>query len=564
MSWSSFRDLQQSVLGNTYEPAPAVVAPYPGQGYRPQPSGFPEKNGFRAMPINAQGPPSPLSRPLASNQGLPSRPDLSRMPLGHQYSFDHESDQLRKEQASSCCCCWTCFWQICGVLVVAIVLGVSLLYAAIVSDSSVQVHETDFTLWNYALPQLRFLAAGEMDAVSLTKWYTDLTDADPLVGDGPGPNTHSYYGYNTVKSMLQGMAVKIKEGTLERSNELGMQILRDNMWPETGRIMFGLDNSDHASVRPYLADTLDGAEKPEETCNGVTCWNAAWLRHVFQQRFAGLSSFSSSDLQWIITAVLHKVFLNIDLSDEQAKQFADFQADLMRVIAFPRNDLWETVLGAFPDEFRKQYITNYRAAIASKWPDVDWSIVEVKATLLANAMMDSIALHAGPVVSGALEHLLALLYMQGEPGDALIRPIKAQDEVGIQDLIWETLRRYPPVAGVPYWVENKDQITWRHEIPNLQMALQDPSVFPDPLAFRLRRPGMNHANNSLSIGFADFALVDNDVSNRDSHACPGKKLTLALLQAFLQEFSAYRWKADSSDIRLNSYASSGFTLRKVA
>mmetsp|Transcript_57338 Transcript_57338/g.167838 ORF Transcript_57338/g.167838 Transcript_57338/m.167838 type:complete len:557 (+) Transcript_57338:43-1713(+) len=549
------RQLQHSFGGSTYEAAPTRTQP--GPGYMIQP---PDKMGHQAMPFHPQGPQG------RHNVGHPGLPLMEQMALGHQYSFDNDNDVLarqRREQASSCCCCWPCCWQLCVFIVIATALVFFLLYSFVINNSDVEVYQTRFTFWNYALPQLRFLIAGEWDTVSLTQWYHDMADSDPLVGVGPGPNTHTYYGYKTVKSLLQGLGPRIQSGDMERANELGMQILRDDMWPETGRVVFGLDNSDHATVRPFLGDALDRAEKTEETCDGSTCWNLAWLRHVFQERLAGLPAFSSSDLQWMMTIVLHKVLLNIDLSEEEARQFADFQAHLMRVVAFPRNDLWETVLGEFPSKLREQYILNYKAAIAAKWPHVDWSIVQAKSSLLANAIMDTIALHAGPMVSGALEHLLALLYMKGEPGSALVRPLKAQDEAGIQDLIWETLRRYPPAAGVPYWARDKDHITWTHEIPNLQMALQDPSVFPEPLEFRLGRPGLSHANNSLSIGFADFALVEDDVSNRDSHACPGKRLSLALLQAFLQEFSAYNWKVDNSNIRLNSFASSGFTLRKA-
>jgi len=557
-----------------HEAAPMMAQPPPGWRGQGQAGAFPGYPGNSVHPAEGRGLQAPQGLPgrgwqdpgqqIPHYPGLPG-PGVPHMQLGHQFSFDNENDILERErqkQASSCGC-WRRCCQICTALVFSTSLMLFLMYTSLVNDSNLEIHGTVFTLWNYALPQFWYLLAGQRDTVSLTKWYKDLTDTDPLIGVGPGPNTRTYYGYQTVKRHLQGLALRIKLGTMERANELGMQILRDDMWPETGRTLFGFDNSDHATVRPYLADVLDGAEKPGESCDGSTCWNAAWLRHVFRQRFTGMASLSSDDLQWMITPVLHKVHLNVDLSDEEAKHFAAFQTDLMRVIAFPRNDLWETVLGEFPSDLRTQYINNYKAAVAAKWPDEDWSMVQVKAALLANAMLDSIALHAGPVVSGALEHLLALLYMQEEPGIALPRPLNKHDEAAIQDLLWETLRRYPPVAGVPYWAESDDETTWTHEIPNLQMALQDPSVFPDPLAFRLGRPGLNHANSSLSIGFADFALVDNDVSNRDSHACPGKRLALALLQAFLQEFSAFQWKADNAGIQLNSYSTSGFTLRKV-
>merc|ERR1712079_813282 len=80
---------------------------------------------------------------------------------------------------------------------------------------------------------------------------------------------------------------------------------------------------------------------------------------------------------------------------------------------------------------------------------------------------------------------------------------------------------------------------------------------------KFNRPGLNHKDSNRSIGWAEFAMVNDDVSDPDSHSCPGKQLSLAILIAFLQEFSAAGpWKADDHAITLNSYSSSGFTLRK--
>jgi len=473
--------------------------------------------------------------------------------------FEQPPPFKRARLCNPACCC-----QICCMVSCILGLFAFFTYSYLMATSMVEVHGTTFTFWNYALPQFRFLVAGEWDTTSMTQWYGDLSNGDPTVGIGPGPNTQTLYSYYKVKSFLEGLAFRIKSGTVERTNEFGMQILRDNMWPETGRIMFGLDNGDHATVRPFFGQLFDGGQKPEDKkCDGSTCWNLAWLRSVFQQRLAGLTYFSSGDLQLMIAVLLHKIHLNIDLSDDEARQFVAFQVELMRVIAFPQNVLWETVLGEFPLELKENYIKNYQAAIANKWRDIDWTASPEKAAVLSSAMLDSIALHAGPSVSAALEHTLALLYMQGEPGSSVPRPLAATDEAGMQDLIWEVLRRYPPVAGVPTWVTDDDGQTWVHEIANVQQALQDPSVFPEPLEFRLGRPGLSHANSSLSIGFADFAMVDGDVSHPASHACPGKNLALSIMLAFLQEFSAYQWTVDSANIRLNSYSTSGFTLRKA-
>lgn len=153
--------------------------------------------------------------------------------------------------------------------------------------------------------------------------------------------------------------------------------------------------------------------------------------------------------------------------------------------------------------------------------------------------------------------------MQDGPA-AQIRPADLEDLTVLHDFIIEALRLFPPVAGVPRWVTDDSGDTWAHQILNVGQALQDPSVFPHPRELRLGRPGLNHADFSRSIGWADFALVDEDVSHPDSHACPGKLLSLQLIAAFLGEFvRAGPWQADDpAGIRLNMYASSGYTLRK--
>merc|ERR1711957_724822 len=116
------------------------------------------------------------------------------------------------------------------------------------------------------------------------------------------------------------------------------------------------------------------------------------------------------------------------------------------------------------------------------------------------------------------------------------------------NFIWETLRRYPPAAGVPQWITQDEGVTWEHQIANVQQALQDPTVYPEPLEYRLGRPGLKYGDTNLSIGFADFAMVNSDVSDPRSHSCPGKQFTLSLLATFLREFSAFNWAVDNADI----------------
>merc|ERR1712150_334105 len=337
------------------------------------------------------------------------------------------------------------------------------------------------------------------------------------------------------------------------------------MWNETGTSIFGLSNSDHSAVRPYLGKILDGAMGVrDQNCDGSTCWNAAWLRRVFRKRFANLESFSAPDIPWMVATVLHKIHLDIDITDSEAKHFAVFRNHLISVIPAPftRNWFWESILGKFPIEPKTGYLETYKLAIKRKWRHEKWEESPMKHTVFASAILDSLVLAGNFWLPAALEMLLALLFMDGEPGKS-IRPIDMADDAQLHNFIWETLRVFPPVAGVPRWITDDSGQTWKHQIPNVQQALQDADKFPDPSAFRLGRPGLNHKNSSLSIGFADFAMMNNDVADPDSRSCPGKELSMKIMVSFLQEFAAAGpWHVDDPAISLNSFFSSGYTLRK--
>jgi len=458
---------------------------------------------------------------------------------------------------AKCCTCLCCCSLLCPLLA----------YLWLMLMASFTVYGTDFTFFNYIIPAVDYLRAGMADNVSLTEWYNDITDGNPLVGKGPGPNTLMYYGWSDVKAVLMDFGPRIKNRTMKRYNELGITIQNSVMWPETGTIALGYSNADHSIVRPFLGDVLDAAGMPDRECDGSTCWNAEWLRSVFRKRLAAMDVLASTDLKWIITAVLHKIHLNLDISDEDAKNFAQF----MTLFTVPQ-PLPPDLAASWPVQLilditgvlrtKAVLMDSYREAIKKKWPEQDWAARPKDLVLLASAMCDSLALAGGLSVPSALDFMLALLFMQDSPA-APLKPEDLSDVAVLHDFMLETLRRFPPVAGVPRWITDDGGTSWLHEIPNVGQALQDPNVFREPLDFVPGRPGLNHQDQNLSIGWADFALVGDDVSHPDSHSCPGKQLSVQIMAAFLREFAAAGpWEAESAAITLNMYSSSGFNLRK--
>lgn len=293
----------------------------------------------------------------------------------------------------------------------------------------------------------------------------------------------------------------------------------------------------------------------------------AWLHKWFRVRFQSMQSITNGDLKWLVSIILHKVHLNIDLSDKEARDFMDFMGNFIKPASLPprvaHNGLYWSLSGLQALlETRASWMDRYRAAVLAKWPGLR-SQNASQVTLLASAMLDSLALAGGLSVPSVLDHMTALLIMDSSPAAPLKLSDMAKDGAS-HDFMLETIRRFAPVAGVPWWTTPDGGRTWRHEIPNVMMAMVDPAVFPDPLAFTPGRPGLNHLDESLSMNWAEPAVVNGDVANPRSYGCPGRQLSIQIIKAFIQELAAAGpLTVDNPKITLNAYESSGWTLRRA-
>ena len=287
---------------------------------------------------------------------------------------------------SSGCCSWKCCCG--GVCAFFAVLGVALLILIWTTRaaSTFVIFDTTYTYDNYFLPMTAYMGLGLLDTVSMMGWYEGLTVDNPMIGEGPGPNTQTFYAWHDVRDLLLDFGPRIKNGTMQRYNELGMAVQNDRMWPETKTIALGYSNKDHALVRPYLGNSLDGSREEDADCDGSTCWNSAWLRQVFRERFASTDTLSTSDLPWLVTVVLHKVHLNLDLTDEEAQDFAAF----MTTFIVPQPLAPEIAYWTLTDfllqisstlEQKAAIMSRTKEAIKAKWPKEGWESKEEELTL---------------------------------------------------------------------------------------------------------------------------------------------------------------------------------------
>lgn len=446
-------------------------------------------------------------------------------------------------------------------------LGVDALDLLAGEQSTTTILGTTFTVGNYYWPMLQYLIAGMTSKQALYQWYMDLSGGSKI-GNGPGPNTTSYYAWQDVKRKLESLGRKIEQGRVVRRNELGMQILNGHLWAEAPggerTILLGANRENHAFIRPILADVLDLARGT--LCDGSTCWSPEWL-HLKAKQFLQRNTIKSSDLKWFITQILHKLHMNIDLSEPEARTFAGFMDKAILIIPFPEEaaDTWlvKTVLGIPSIQAtRAAYLERYKKAIQAKFPGRTFSPGQL--ALVASAFMDSLLFAGGLSVPTVLQYVLALTHTAAKSKWPALRDLTLSDAT-VEGVLWETLRMYPPVAGFPYW--EKVGGKWVHQIPNVAVALGDESVFSDPGSFKIRSLAEYRDN---SIGWLDHATYPNGDSPESiraphSHRCPGKDLSFQIMLAFLKEFAAAGpWERQEDTIDVNAYRTTPFTLHKVS
>lgn len=436
------------------------------------------------------------------------------------------------------------------------------------------VNGEEYSYQNYYKKLMAFSpAASKADfRAGLAEWFAGFTGQDPTVGTGLGSSTTMYYSYSTVKEKLQLIGPSIAAGTLKRESELALAVFNNIMWPEAGKFSLGLPNEDHAVLRPYLARMFDAAK------GQAGGWTDGSLREEFRAQLADVTSFSNDNtpgarFSWdvvmpsrgklfltkVVLKVLHRVALGIDLSDAEALELAALQTTLLGPAFLPpllaRTLLIQGLLTWRCAATKRKYMEIYKAAVQRKWPGEDWP--ERKVALVASGFFDAMWAAGGRSVPLALDIVLGYILTRNRPPALL--GVDFTVEANVKSLMVEAMRFHAPVTVFPQWVTSDGGNTWQHEYLVLDRALSDPAVFPNPDVFRLDR----EANLELSVSWGDFALVDGDTAHPNSHACPGKELSISMVLAFVKEFQDLGpWNVTNDDIHMTYYGSSGFTVTR--
>lgn len=289
----------------------------------------------------------------------------------------------------------------------------------------------------------------------------------------------------------------------------------------------------HTWIRPILESYMEMTMDDEKVqIIAQTCREWIDARHSTGEPFEVRAHVK----QWS-TKLLHRVLLGIELSDAEVVDFVAIQAKITVLSGFvPTGATWLAgkLLGLDKMiQFREKTMKSYSNVLKPKHPDLSATDLQ----LLVSAFLDAMLFAGGASLGLSVSCALATMY--GGDASPLARSDipEDKDDTFVQQLVWETIRYFPPVVGFP-WVTpgsgTNDTGTQRTCL-SLASAMKDPRVWgEDANEFKLRSVVDYHR---LSVAFADMAVAKDGVKG-GSRVCPAKTMALVAIGEFLKAWFA--------------------------
>jgi hypothetical protein len=376
----------------------------------------------------------------------------------------------------------------------------------------------------------------------------DLCESSPH----PGTNTRSYHSLDTIKARIAALPGCQEDGTCFRGNELGLLRLNTEFYPECKDeeycgISLGITAETHKKVRPVLDHIFgDGS-----TDGRLDTTGNKWSRENLRKSAAGfLASKNTLDVKTdsgIWTAmVLHDTALGMSLSESEAAEFVAFQAKAVVITALP-----SVVASTFGGAVGVPDALAYKARMLVKYEEAIRKMIAsgaIPSNLLAAddadgimklswGLMDALIFAGGLSVPGVITAGIAALNTGLVPDDFDI-----DDPLDAPRLVFECIRNYPPVLGVPY-IETSTG--FRHA-PLAGMGGYDTAASAygaNAENFEITPERDFNFYHSRSIDWADSAAPV-DGKPWTNHICPGKSMSYNMILGFWEALGPNNWAAD--------------------
>lgn len=320
-------------------------------------------------------------------------------------------------------------------------------------------------------------------------------------------------------------------GEVVRMGDLGGFIFNHLVWEDDWK-QFPIGTSDvalHRVARP-VGDSLMGRGSP--------VWSSEILRAFAEEFFETHRTINKEDLDLWTHKVFHKIFFDMDLTDQDAADFEGYKNDLITVGILPTwlasTFRWNLGLSSLRER-REQWLDRYVEAIQNDQRGVyaQFELEGRDLRFVADFYLTAFSTAGGLSVPATLNHVLALVH--GAAPVNLTGADRVLTERNLEQFILETVRFFPLVLGFPMWDPEINNRT----VYSVGQAIRDPRAWDDPMTFKLRPLSEYHkpAGTATKIGLAWAAQARGyDGLTPDSRGCPAQDLSMVMATEFFKVY----------------------------
>jgi len=389
------------------------------------------------------------------------------------------------------------------------------------------------------------LAMKDADYKDLFCSYSE--DDCATVDEYPGYDTHTEMRLDVVVEELAKTPEREVRGEIVRLGDLGYLIFNDLLWARDWKTFpIGADLADHRKGRP-VADALMGSNSQ--------AWNRQMIRESAEEFFRGRESFNQRDLIRWNNKLLHKIMMDLDLTDEEETVFEDYKGSSTTMSTLPRwlvsGLRWVFGLNQGRDT-RDMLLEKYQEAFDRDTrgiiPALEGHDKRFMADLLLTALTSAGGLSVPSVMGiafgilhGAEAYEYGTVFPEWQTFDLTNR--------NIEQFVLECVRRFPVVVGFPWWDPETQSF---RTVLNLAMSQRDPRAWEAPMEFRLRPLSEYHEQRGMGTkvgaAWAQQAIGHNGLTP-DSRGCPGQELSVVIISEILRAYmpTQNEWTATPPD-----------------
>lgn len=402
------------------------------------------------------------------------------------------------------------------------------------------------------------MAGADMNELFCSRSEDDCATVDEY----PGYNTHSEMRFDEVVTELAKTPEREVRGEIRRLGDLGYLIFNDLLWHNDWKTFpIGADIEDHRKSRP-VGDVLMGHNSP--------AWNRQMIRESAEEFFRGRESLNERDLVRWNNKLLHKILMDIDMTDEEEANFEEYKGASTTMSTLPRwlvsSLRWVFGLRSARntrDEILEKYQEAFDRDTRGLIPPLEGRDKRFMADMLLTALTSAGGLSVPSVM------IIALAVLNGgETYGEVVMPDWQNFDLthrNIEQVVLECVRRFPVVVGFPWWdPENQEFRT----VLNVAMSLRDPRAWEAPREFRLRPLSEYHerrgVGTKIGVAWAQQGIGMNGLTP-DSRGCPGQELSVVIVSEILRAYmpTQHQWtvtETETIQIHEGPSAVNSFTL----